>query len=86
MSDVCLSDEELAQYHEKGWIVPKWEFPQAQIMEMRREYADLLDRNSHIESDIMMAPHQTNGGSMGVIGSEKWLDFAKHPALMAIAR
>lgn len=86
MTEPSLSQEELAQYREKGWIVPRWELPQELIAEMREEYKALLERNSHIASDIMMAPHQTNGGSMGVIGSQKWLEFATHPGLMAIAR
>lgn len=86
MTDAKLSEQDLATYKQKGWIVPDWELPQDLITEMRQEYADLLARNSHIESDIILAPHQTNGGSMGLIGSEKWLEFATHPGLMAIAR
>ncbi len=86
MTEACLSAEELARFREKGWIVPRWELPQALIAEMREEYRALLERNSHIESDIMMAPHQTDGGSMGVIGSEKWLAFATQPGLIEIAR
>ena len=66
--------------------MPKWEFPQKLINEMRIEYNALLKRNSNLASDIMMAPHQTKIGSMGVVGSEKWLEFATHPALMMIAR
>src|SRR5262245_7428416 len=81
-----LSEAELAQYREKGWIVPRWELPQALVAEMRDEYAALLKRNSDVKSDIILAPHQTKGGSMGVIGSEKWLEFATHPGLVAIAR
>ena len=85
MTDARLSDAELAQYHDKGWIVPTWELPQELIADMREEYQQLLERNSHLQSDIMMAPHQTDGGSMGVIGSEKWLEFASHPGLISIA-
>src|SRR5687767_15679612 len=53
---------------------------------MRDEYAALLERNRDISSDIILAPHQVKGGSMGVIGSEKWLSFATHPGLISIAR
>ncbi len=81
-----LSDAEIAQFHEKGWIVPQWSLPEDLVEEMRREYEALLARNPDIESDIILAPHQTNGGSMGIKGSEKWLEFATHPALMAMAR
>ena len=80
-----LSQDEIKQYRERGWIVPKWEIPQDVIARMRREYEELLARNSDVASDIIMAPHQTNG-SMGIKGSEAWLEFATHPELMAIAR
>lgn len=86
MSNTPLSGKELDQFREKGWIVPQWELPQNLIADMRREYADLLARNPTIKSDIIMAPHQTNGGSMGIVGSEKWLEFATHPELVATAR
>ena len=84
--EASLSGAELDTYKEKGWIVPGWEFPQELISEMRKEYKSLLERNRNLSSDIMMAPHQTRGGSMGIFGSDKWLDFATHPAAMTIAR
>ena len=68
VEDASLSDAEVNQYHEDGWIVPKWEFPHELIDEMRIEYNALLKRNSSLDPDIMMAPHQTKGGCMGVVG------------------
>jgi hypothetical protein len=85
MTDQQLTDAELAEYKEKGWIVPTWELPAELLADMRKEYHALLERNSHLQSDIMMAPHQTKGGSMGVIGSEKWLEFATHPSIISTA-
>ena len=35
---------------------------------MRIEYNALLKRNSNLKSDIVIAPYQTKGGSMGVVG------------------
>ena len=84
--DAHLSNADLEQYRQKGWIVPDWELPADLIAEMRQEYDELLTRNSHLESDIILAPHQVNGGSMGVVGSEKWLEFATHPSLVSIAQ
>lgn len=80
-----LTEDELATYREKGWVVPKWEIPQDVIAEMRREYDELLARNPDVAPDIILGPHQTNGGSMGIKGSEKWLEFATQPELMEIA-
>ncbi len=85
MTVARLSGEEVALFHEKGWIVPRWELPRELVVEMRREYAGLLARNDDVPSDIIMAPHQTCG-SMGVRGSARWLEFATHLGLVAIAR
>lgn len=82
---IQLSEDELTTYREKGWVVPDYRLPADLIAEMRGEYDALLARNAHIASDIMLGPHQTDGGSQGVIGSKKWFDFATHPDLMEIA-
>ena len=86
VEDASLSDAEVNQYCENGWIVPKWEFPKELINEMRIEYNALLKRNSNLASAIMIAPHQVKGGLIRVVGSEKQLEFATHLALMTIAR
>lgn len=80
-----LTTAELATYRDKGWIVPDFTLPDDYIAEMRHEYARLIAANSHLETDIILAPHQTNGGSQGVVGSKKWLEFATHPDLMETA-
>ncbi|MCR9255695.1 MAG: phytanoyl-CoA dioxygenase family protein [Alphaproteobacteria bacterium] len=82
---VTLSASELETFRDKGWVVPDYRLPADLVAEMRAEYDALLARNSHIASDIMLAPHQTDGGSQGVIGSQKWFDFATHPDLLDIA-
>jgi len=80
-----LNANELADFRDKGWVVPEYRLPAALVEEMRGEYDRLLAANPHIESDIMLGPHQTNGGSQGVVGSEKWLEYATRPELMDIA-
>lgn len=80
-----LSRQDIEQFHEKGWIVPSFRLPEELLDEMREEYRLLLERNPLIDSDIMLAPHQESGGSQGVRGSGKWLEFATHPDLIQIA-
>lgn len=82
---VPLSQNEIDSYRKKGWVVPDFTLPSDMLSDMRCEYDALLERNAHIASDIMMAPHQETGGSQGVIGSRKWLEYASHPDLMEMA-
>ena len=86
MAEPTLSDDDLKTFRDKGWIVPKWELPADVVAEMRAEYPRFLEQNDHIDSDIVLAPHQTNGGSMGIKGSEKWFEFATHPGIIEVAR
>ncbi|MBX2880746.1 MAG: phytanoyl-CoA dioxygenase family protein [Granulosicoccus sp.] len=81
-----LTPKERAKYRDKGWVVPDFRLPDSLLQEMRAEYQVLLERNSHLDSDIMLAPHQTSGGSQGVAGSAKWLEFATRPELLNVAR
>ena len=80
-----LTEQQLDHFRTRGWVVPDYRLPTGLLAEMRLEYQKLLDNNRHLDSDIMLAPHQTNGGSQGVVGSKRWLEFATHPDLMDIA-
>jgi hypothetical protein len=42
--DNGLSAAQVAEYHERGWVIPDWELPGDLIAEMRDEYAALLAR------------------------------------------
>lgn len=84
--DFTLSDEEIFQYREQGFLVPSFRFSTQQISMMRDAYDKLLAQNPTIASDLMLGPHATKPGAQGLKGSSIWFDFATHPDLLDIAQ
>ncbi len=80
-----IGDEQVAQYREKGYLVPDYRLPGDILEAMRRAYDALLDRNAHLESDFLLGVHLPVPGAQGVTGSSDWLEFATHPDLMDMA-
>lgn len=80
-----ITEEQIARYHRDGYVIPNFRIPDDTLARMRAAYDELLERNRHIESDIMLGPHLEKPGAQGVKGSREWLDFATQPELMEIA-
>lgn len=80
-----LSQDDIARYHEQGYLVPDFRLAPKTLEAMREAYDRLLARNAHIASDIMVGPHLENPGAQGVKGSREWLEFATQPELLDIA-
>lgn len=77
-----LSADEVARYHEQGYVVPRYRLPDAVLAKMRAAYDRLLADNADIASDIMLGPHLEKPGAQGVQGSRAWLDFASRPEIL----
>jgi ectoine hydroxylase-related dioxygenase (phytanoyl-CoA dioxygenase family) len=82
---VRLSSEEVARFHEDGYVVPRTRLPDEVLAEMRQAYDRLLADNDGIASDIMLGPHLEKPGAQGVKGSRQWLDFAARPEILDMA-
>ena len=72
-----LTAEEIARYHEDGYVVPRrYRLPDEVLARLRAAYDELLAANPDISSDFMLGPHLEKPGTQGVKGSRTWLDFA----------
>jgi hypothetical protein len=80
-----LAPEEIARFHEEGFVVPRYRLPNDVLGEMRQAYDRLIADNSAIASDIMLGPHLEKPGAQGVKGSRQWLDFASRPEILDMA-
>ncbi|NKB75482.1 MAG: phytanoyl-CoA dioxygenase family protein [Gammaproteobacteria bacterium] len=85
MSDATLTNAQIAQYKDKGYIVPDYRLPKSMLQKMRQQYETLLRDNAAIPADFMLGPHLTKPGSQGIRGSNAWLEFATNPDLMNMA-
>jgi hypothetical protein len=80
-----LTPEQIAIYHEKGYLVPDYRLPEQVLASMRAAYDELLRDNSALGSDFLLGPHIEKPGPQGVKGSRQWYEFATHPDLMDMA-
>ncbi len=79
---VRLTDEEIARYHEDGFVVPRYRLPDEVLAHMRAAYDRLLTDNPAIASDFMLGPHLEKPGTQGVRGSPVWFDIATRPEIL----
>lgn len=79
---IGLSPDEVARYHEEGYVVPRYRLPLDTLETVRAAYDRLLADNSDIVSDIMLGPHMARPGAQGVRGAPIWLDLARRPEIL----
>ncbi|NQW11325.1 MAG: phytanoyl-CoA dioxygenase family protein [Alphaproteobacteria bacterium] len=77
-----LSDDEVAHYHEHGYVIPRWRLPADRLERMRADLDTLLASNAAVGSDSMFCPHITGGGTQGLKGSNIWLEHASIPEIL----
>ncbi len=77
-----LMAEEIARYHEDGYVVPRYRLPDDVLAQMRAAYDELLAANPEVASDIMLGPHMERPGAQGVKGSTAWLGFATRSEIL----
>ncbi|MEM7249931.1 MAG: phytanoyl-CoA dioxygenase family protein [Pseudomonadota bacterium] len=88
MSDVIthiagpLDDDEVAQYHRDGFVVPQRRIPDETLDRMRNALDALLAANQSMSSDYMVCPHVIAGGTQALKGHQDWLDFAAIPEVL----
>lgn len=70
-----LSDEEVAHYHEHGYVIPKWRLPDDLLKRMQDDLEKLLAEKGTDVSNSIFCPHIFEGG-------EKWLDYASIPEML----
>ena len=80
-----LTDQQILQYREHGYLVPDYKLPEELLEQMRAAYDRLLQTNAALGSDFLLGPHLEKSGTQGVKGSVEWFEFATHPDLMDMA-
>lgn len=77
-----LSPAEIAHYEEHGYVTPEWRLPDHLLVEMRTALDILLSGNDGVSRDSMFCPHIVAGGTQGLKGDNRWLDFARIPEIL----
>lgn len=78
-----LTEAEITQYHEQGFVVPQnWRVPADRLQQMRDDLDRLIAANPHVAPDAMFTPHEPDHGAQGLKGDRVWLDHAAMPEIL----
>ena len=80
-----LTDEEIASFHDNGFVLPDYKLPAETVAAMRQAYDELLTRNAEtpgFDPDFILGPYLSQPGAQGTKGDPKWIEFARHPVIL----
>jgi len=79
-----LSELEMAQYQEKGFVIPNFRLPKEMVEIMREALDGLIAKNPTVRPEMLLGVHIKRGYSDGMLGDKAFFDFAIHPPLLDI--
>jgi hypothetical protein len=78
----CLSQSELVQYREHGYVVPSWRLPAERVAGLRRSLDDLIRANPGVPPEHLVNVHIEGRTPEGMQGSADFLELAKDPDIL----
>ena len=81
-----LTQNQIDQYHEFGYVIPDFQLPMVVVEEMRKELELLIAANPDKTADVMFVPHAPHGNRQGLNSprSDKWMKFACQEEVLAM--
>jgi len=73
-SPPILTEEEVENYKQQGYVVPKWRYPAKSIEMMQRLVQELIEANPDHYQEQLVCPHLPQGATKPMI-SERHQDF-----------
>jgi ectoine hydroxylase-related dioxygenase (phytanoyl-CoA dioxygenase family) len=83
-----LHPDEIAHYHSRGYVVPRFTLPQPQVAQMRQALDELIRRNPGVRPEKLVSAHVEGTGGAdngeGVQGVSAFLDLARDPQIVEL--
>ena len=79
-----LGADEIAQYHEQGWVIPRFRLPADEIDAMRDALDALIRDNPGVRPEKLVSAHIEGDNGEGVRGSAKFLELARDPRIVEL--
>ena len=73
-SPPILTEEEVENYKQQGYVVPKWRYPAKSIEMMQRLVQELIEANPDHYQEQLVCPHLPQGATKPMV-SERHQDF-----------
>ncbi|MDI9334335.1 MAG: phytanoyl-CoA dioxygenase family protein [Cytophagales bacterium] len=81
-----LSTQEINHYQRKGWVIPAFRLPTAQVSSMVDALNELIRRNPGVRPEKLVSAHVERSGNQdngeGVRGVADFLNLAKNPDIV----
>lgn len=81
-----LSPQEVDQYHDQGWLVPRFRLSPERLASLRTALDELIARNPGVRPEKLVSAHVVRPGGQpnaeGVRGHPAFLDLARDPAIL----
>ena len=72
-----LSEQEIRQYRNEGWVVPRFRLPAARVAAMVDALETLIRQNPGVRPEKLVSAHIEGDNGEGVRGSRAFLDLAR---------
>lgn len=76
MTSPLLSAKEIADYRQKGYVVPSFTLPATMVAELQTTLQQLIDANPGVRPEKLVSAHIEGKNDDGVTGSRRFLDLA----------
>jgi ectoine hydroxylase-related dioxygenase (phytanoyl-CoA dioxygenase family) len=77
-----LSMDEVDRYHERGYLIPGYSLPPAQLARLRETLDRLIRDNPDVRPEKLVSAHIEGDNGEGVRGSAEFLELARDPEIV----
>ncbi len=82
MTSSILSEKEISDYRQNGYIVPSFTLPAHMVNALQTTLQQLIDANPGVRPEKLVSAHIEGKNDDGVIGSSRFLELAMYPPLI----
>jgi chlorinating enzyme len=79
-----LQADEIAQYQQAGWVVPRYQLPPDQVARLQQALAELLANNPGVRPEKLVSAHIAGDNGEGVRGVAAFLDLARDAQIIEL--
>jgi ectoine hydroxylase-related dioxygenase (phytanoyl-CoA dioxygenase family) len=79
-----LGADEIAQYHDQGWVIPRFRLPEAEVDALRDALDALIRDNPGVRPEKLVSAHIEGDNGEGVRGSAAFLQLARDPRIVEL--
>jgi ectoine hydroxylase-related dioxygenase (phytanoyl-CoA dioxygenase family) len=77
-----LSKQEIDQYEDRGYLIPSYRLPAAQLADLRETLDNLIRDNPDVRPEKLVSAHIQGDNGEGVKGSARFLELARDPQIV----